>query len=327
MSNDTTCAPDAGGAKTTGREALRGFLSRYDILLAFIALVVLASFASDRFLTAQNLINIARQVSIIGTTALGATLVIITSGIDLAAGPIMVLGCMAVGLFQKYNMLLVIVLAISVGGTGGLINGLLVAKLKIPPFIATFGMSGVFAGLAYISSTGIRVVINDQRWWWVGSGQLFGFIPVPVVFYAAAAILTATVLSRTVFGTYIYGMGANETALRYSGVKVDRAKTLVYALAGMVAALAGVILAGRLREADPGLALVYTLDVIAAVVMGGTRLEGGSGSIYRTVVGTLTIGVVGNIMNLLNVSAFYQQSVKGLLIITVLALISLRRER
>lgn len=318
----------AGAAPvTTFREGLRVFLTRHDILLAFIVLVTLSSLASDRFLTVRNALNIARQVSIIGTAALGATLVIITSGIDLSVGPVMVIGCMVVGLLQGHAMLPVILAAVAVGGGCGAVNGLLVTKLRIPPFIATFGMSGVFAGLAYISSTGIRVVINDQRWWNLGSGELFGFLPVPVVFYVGAVAVTAILLSRTVFGTYLYGMGANETALRFSGVKVDRAKFAVYSLAGMVAGLAGVILAGRLREADPGLAFVYTLDVIAAVVLGGTRLEGGHGSIYRTVVGTLLTGVVSNIMNLLNVSAFYQQAAKGLLIITVLSLLALRKEK
>jgi len=318
----------AGAAPgTTFREGLRAFLTRHDILLAFIVLVTLSSFASDRFLTVRNALNIARQVSIIGTAALGATLVIITSGIDLSVGPVMVIGCMVVGLLQGHAMLPVILAAVAVGGCCGAVNGLLVTKLRIPPFIATFGMSGVFAGLAYISSTGIRVVINDQRWWNLGSGELFGFLPMPVVFYVGAVAVTAILLSRTVFGTYLYGMGANETALRFSGVNVDRAKFAVYSLAGMVAGLAGVILAGRLREADPGLAFVYTLDVIAAVVLGGTRLEGGYGSIYRTVVGTLLTGVVSNIMNLLNVSAFYQQAAKGLLIITVLSLLALRKEK
>jgi len=307
-------------------QGLKGILLKYDTVWALIALSIVAALASDRFLQLPNLINIGRQVSIIGIAAIGATLVIITAGIDLSVGPVIVLGSMVIGLLQHQPMALAIAAALAAGAACGWVNGLLVAKLRIPAFIVTFGMMGVYGGLAYITSTGIRVVIENPAWYYLGSGQLWGFVPVPLAIYLVTALLGSILLTRTVFGTYVYGMGVNETALRFAGVRVDFHKVLVYTIAGFTAGLAGIVLAGRLREADPGLVFAFTLDVIAAVVLGGTKLEGGYGNIFRTVVGSLIIGVVNNAMNLLNVSSYYQQSVKGALIILALA-VTLRRNQ
>lgn len=297
----------------------------YNTLFALIALCVGAALASDRFLQLPNLLNIGRQISIIGIAALGATYVIITSGIDLSVGPVMVIGSMVVGVCQWYPILVVVLLSLLAGMVCGAVNGFLVTQVRIPPFIATFGMSGVWGGIAYITSTGIRVVIHRSDWWFVGSGMLFRSIPFPLALYAALALGAGIALSKTAFGTLIYGLGVNETALKFAGVKTNRQKLLVYMVAGGFAAAAGVVLAGRIREADPGLAFVFTLDVIAAVVLGGTRLEGGRGGIPQTIIGTAIIGVLNNIMNLLNVSSFYQQSIKGALILVILGLMGGRK--
>ncbi|NPV30602.1 MAG: ABC transporter permease [Firmicutes bacterium] len=296
-------------------------------MIVVLFLVVIGSASSDKFLTSDNLINVLRQISIIGTAALGATFVILTSGIDLSVGPVMVLCTMFVGLFQHLPMFISIPAVLLISAVCGAINGVFVAYLRFPPFIATFATMSAFGGIAYVVSTGIRVVISERAWWTLGSGMIASWIPVPVLIFLGMAIFCWAVLQYTRFGRNTYGLGINETAVMYAGHNVARVKLGIYTVAGLLAGVAGILLAGRLREADPGLVFYYTLDCIAAVALGGTQLEGGFGGIGRTVAGALVIGLISNIMNLLNISAYYQQAIKGIIILISLAIFKRRLEQ
>jgi ribose/xylose/arabinose/galactoside ABC-type transport system permease subunit len=309
---------------TTAGSLLVQFVARYDFLIVVLFLVVLGTLCSEKFLAADNLINVLRQVSIIGTAALGATFIILTGGIDLSVGPVMIMGTMFVGIFQQWPVHVTIPLVLIITTFCGGINGALIAYLRFPSFIATFATMSAFGGIAYVVSTGIRVVITEKAWWTLGSGLIGSWLPIPVVVFLGTALCCWAILNYTRFGRNTYGLGVNETAVVYSGHNVPAIKLGIYALAGLLAGLAGVLLAGRLREADPGLVFYYTLDCIAAVALGGTQLEGGFGSIGRTVAGVLVIGLINNIMNLLNIPAYYQQAIKGVIIVASLAVFKKR---
>jgi inositol transport system permease protein len=326
----TAAAPSAGGLLT--RESIGNFVRKYLIVFIFLGMCVLLAIFSpnNSFLKPQNLINVVRQISVIGLLAIGVMLCIIALGIDLSLGS--VLGFAAVvsaSLVQQPGwkealhpgLQLPAFVAVLAGLGAGLllggVNGGLIATFKIPPFIATLGMMTMARGFAYIYSNGRPVSTLNEDFLWIGGGDILG-LPVPIVVFLTVIILTHLMLNYTRFGRHAYAIGGNETAARVSGVNLGRTKLGIYAFSGLMAGLGGVVLTARVQSATPALGMGYELDAIAAAVIGGTSFAGGIGTVWGTVVGALIIGVMNNGLDLLNVSPFYQQVVKGVIIIVAI---------
>lgn len=282
------------------------------LLLLGIALTIL----SDRFLTVNNLLNVARQISINAIISVGMTLVILTGGIDLSVGSIVALtGSITAGLLVGgQGILPAILLGMVIGSLLGLFNGVLITRAEIPPFIATLGTMTVARGLTLVYTDGRPITGMEDVFRYLGGGYIIG-IPVPVVIMVVIFAMAYVMLKKTRFGRYIYAIGGNEEAARLSGINTKKILLSVYVLGGLLAGISGIIMASRLNSAQPTAGVSFELDAIAAVVLGGTSLSGGVGTIGGTLIGALIIGVLDNGLNLLNVSSFYQQIAKGLVIL------------
>ena len=325
-------ATPAAGAGSRPHDSIRMVLSKYGIYFIFLLMLIIASFLSPAFLTPINIINIIRQMSIIGLIALGVTGVIVTGGIDLSSGSVVGAACVVAASFAQIpsrafypsmagsSVLFSIVAACGVGILAGLVNGLFVAKTGIPPFIATLGMYTAARGAAMLYTTGRPLSNLSDEYNFIGQGDFIG-IPVPILLLAFMAVITHVLYARTKFGKYIYAIGGNEQAARVSGINVGRYKILIYSYAGMLAGLAGLVVSARIGSGQPGLGVGYELDAIAAAVIGGTSLSaGGIGTIPGTIVGALIIGVLNNTLDLINVSAYWQQIIKGAIIVGAVVL-------
>ena len=307
-------------------------LARFQSFLALALMVIALSLASDNFLTVDNTMNVLRQISINLCLSLGMTLVILSGGIDLSVGSVLALaGAVAAGLLKnglalpRFNLLLqftvpgAILAGIGVGSVLGWFNGLAVTRFKLPPFVATLGMLSIARGLTMLWTGGFPVTGLGDDFGRLGTGHALG-IPMPVWISAALVALFIVVTRRTRFGRHLYAVGGNERAATLSGLAVPRIKLMVYTLGGGLAAVAGLLVTARLDSATPNAGLGYELDSIAAVVIGGTSLSGGRGSILGTVLGCLIIGVLNNGLFLLDVSPFWQQVVKGFVILAAVAI-------
>ena len=285
------------------------------IVLGLFLLLIVATFVSQRFLTFPNLLNVLRQVAIVGILAIGQTFVILTAGIDLSVGSSLGLTVVFLaGLLQNQNLLISIPLGVSAGAAIGLINGLGVAYARIPAFIMTLGMLSFARGIAFIYTGGTPIPIINDTYYYIGNGYIAG-IPIPSLILLSTLLLSIFVLNLTPFGRCVYAIGSNEDAARLSGVPTRRYKLLVYLICGLCAGIAGLVYSSQLSVGTPIAGEGYELDAIAAVVVGGTSLFGGAGSVIRTFVGTLFIGVLENILNLAGVDPFVQQLAKGALIV------------
>ncbi|TXL73844.1 ABC transporter permease [Vineibacter terrae] len=307
-------------------------------LLAFsslIALIVIFSLAAPDFLSAGNVIAILQSTSVNGVLAIAATLVIITGGIDLSVGTLMTFCAVIAGVVLTYWGLplgLGVLAAIAAGSLAGLTSGTCVAKLRIPPFIATLGMMLALKGLALVIS-GTRPIYfnNTPGFTEIAQGSLVGLVlpalPIPngVLILFLVAIMASFILQRTVLGRYTFALGSNEEAVRLSGVNTDRWKMAVYALAGGICGIAGLLIASRLNSAQPALGQGYELDAIAAVVIGGTSLSGGRGTIVGTLIGALIMSVLAFGLRLLSVPQEWQFVVTGSIIILAVYIDILRR--
>ena len=302
-----------------GRETLKK-------LGPFIALLVLAAglaVLSPDFLTVGNLLDVTRQVSINAVISFGMTLVILLGGIDLSVGSILAVSSLVAALLMRAgdSAALATSIAIVCGALMGAVNGLLVTKGRVAPFIATLGTMTLLRGLALVLCQGSPISgFPSQFFAALGGGYLARLIPLPVVWMLVLFAILWFVLDRTVFGRHVYATGGNPEAASLSGVNVDRVQILVYTLSGFTAAAAGIILTSRLDSAQPTAGAGYELDAITAVVLGGTSLSGGRGWIFGTLLGALLIGVLNNGLNLVGVSAFYQQVIKGSVILLAVLL-------
>lgn len=309
---------------TTGSAAKRRmqtFVDRYSMPLIFVVLCVVLAFSSPYFLTTRNLMDILRQTSINGILAVGMTYVILTKGIDLSVGSILAFAGICSGLIaaQGHGMFVVLSAGLLAGAALGAVNGIVVARMNVPPFVATLGMLSVARGLTYIVSDGSPVADLPDAYLALGAGSL-GPITMPILIFAAVAVLFWVVLKYTTYGRYIYAVGGNEKSARTSGIGVRKVIFSVYVVSGLLAGLAGMVLSARTTSALPQAGLSYELDAIAAVVIGGTSLSGGTGSVMGTLFGALLIGVINNGLNLLGVSSYYQQVAKGLIIVLAVLL-------
>jgi ribose/xylose/arabinose/galactoside ABC-type transport system permease subunit len=310
------------------------FAARYAAPLFLLLLIVVFAFLEPRFLHPLNLFNILRQVSIAGLIAIGMTFVILTAGIDLSVGSLLALAGLVGAYVAKGGLedrfavgasvaagnpvWLALLAALAVGIAGGALQGLTITRLRVPPFVTTLGGLTAFRGAALWFSGGGPISGFDPSYNWWGQGRI-GSVPVPVIIFLAAAIIAHFVLRHTRFGQHVYATGDNPGAAELNGVPTRRITLLVYVIVGFFTGLAGFLLSARLSSAEAVAGLGLELTVIASVVIGGTSLFGGVGSIFGTVIGALLIGVLTNGLVLLNVSSFIQQIVIGVILVAAVA--------
>ncbi|ENC6710241.1 ribose ABC transporter permease [Vibrio harveyi] len=317
MSTNTMSKPNETGSK---KLFTKEWLIEQKSLIALLFLIVVVSFLNPNFFTVDNILNILRQTSVNAIIAVGMTLVILTAGIDLSVGSVLALcGAFAASMIAlEVPVFIAVPTALFAGAALGAISGIIIAKGKVQAFIATLVTMTLLRGVTMVYTDGrpISTGFTDtaDAFAWFGTGYALG-IPVPVwlmvIVFAAAWYL----LNHTRFGRYVYALGGNESATRLSGINVDRVKIGVYAICGMLAALAGIIVTSRLSSAQPTAGMGYELDAIAAVVLGGTSLMGGKGRIMGTLIGALIIGFLNNALNLLDVSSYYQMIAKAVVIL------------
>lgn len=334
--------------KTNALGVLRGLVSRLGPVVALVMLGIYLSLASPHFLKTDNMVNITRQSSVTAIMAVGQTLVILTSGIDLSVGAIAAISASAASVMMTQRIVVLgmtigplgflwgLLVALVIGALAGALNGLIITKGRIPDFIATLGTLTIFQGIALLITGGLPVPSHitatdlkgrlPPQMIWMGAGDVLG-IPVAGLIALLIVVLGWLLLRYTVLGRSLFAVGGNKEAARVSGISIDRTKIVVYLLSGLIAAVAGFVLAGRLNSANALMAGEENLRSVAAVVIGGTNLFGGEGSVFGSLIGAVLMGELANGLNLLNVSAFWQRIVQGFVIIVVVMFDQWRRRR
>jgi ribose transport system permease protein len=305
----------------------RSKLSKFQPLIALFIVCIVLSVLSDKFLTVDNGWNVLRQISVNICISVGMTLVVLTSGIDLSVGSVLALsGAISAGLFKTgielpgadlfigFTLLGTVLAGMLTGSTLGIFNGWVITKFKVPPFVATLAMLTVARGLTMLWTKGYPISNLGSDFAFIGTGWFLG---IPVLVWIACIVVVAAIMlsTKTTFGRYVYAIGGNENAARLSGININQVKVFVYMISGLLAAVGGIMVTSRLDSAQPNAGISYELDSIAAVVIGGTSLSGGRGTILGTVLGAIIIGVLNNGLVLLDVSPFWQQVVKGFVIL------------
>lgn len=308
-------------------------------LIALVLMAVAMTVLSDNFATKDNLFNVARQISVNMCISVGMTMVILTGGIDLSVGSILAFtGAVAAGLFKNgielqglnlsigFTLFGVIWVSILVGGFLGWFNGLMITRFKVPAFVATLAMLTIARGLTMLYTKGFPITQLGDNFAYLGTGWFLG-IPMPVWISIFVVALSVFFINKTRTGRYIYAIGGNERAALLSGFNVNKVLVIVYMIAGVLSGVAGLLVTARLDSAQPNAGLSYELDSIAAVVIGGTSLSGGKGSIIGTVIGAGIIGVLNNGLVLLNVSPFWQQVIKGFVILLAVIIDKIQKKK
>ncbi|ASJ63257.1 ABC transporter permease (plasmid) [Sinorhizobium meliloti WSM1022] len=302
---------------TAAKAALVRALKQYGgIFLSLVMLCIVFSFFNPRFMTVVNFMNILQQVAVVAIAAFGMTWVILLGEIDLSVGSIIAVAGMVGAQCFAFGMGFVpaIALTLAAGALMGMLNGVLTAKLLLPSFIVTVATMGIYRGMVSLPTNGAPAMIENETWTAIGTESFLG-LPIIIWVVAVLFVINQIVLSKTSFGRRAYLTGGNREAAVYSGIKVDRLKILIFMIAGVMAAISGVLLSSRLFSAQTNAGMSYELDAIAAAVLGGTSLAGGVGTMVGTLIGALIIGVMNNGMNMLSVPYFYQLIVKGLVIL------------
>jgi len=302
--------------KKITRQSIKSFLGKYYIAIAFVIMIIAGSFLSDNFLTVTNFRNVSLQLSMAVIVAIGMLFTVISGGIDLSVGSIVALGgCMAAGFTQQGMPPIVVLLLVSVlMAAAGSVSGLLVSKGKVAPFIATLATMTIWRGAAYIYQVGQDRRIDGTDLVALITGTV-GPIPVPVIIMAVVAIIAGFILTQTSFGRSIYSVGGNREAARLSGINVGLSLTMVYVISAVLSSLSGIILTSRLALGTALVGQGYELDAIAAVVIGGASMSGGTGTVTNTILGAFIIGFLNNILNLMGVAAYPQMIIKGVIIV------------
>jgi len=302
----------------------------YGVVIGFILLCVVISFAAPAFASQKNILNLLRQSSIIGIIATGMTFVIISGNFDISVGAVAAFsGAVAMKLITMaggFPVIIAVIMALLISAVVGLINGIAVAKINIPSLIATMAMVGVVKGAMLMLTGGYPITQTVAALDTLGNGYLLG-IPIPVIIFAATVVIAFIVLEKTRFGRYVYSVGGNEEASKLNGINVDANKIKVFVINAVLAALAGIVLVGRMGTASPSAGDGYDMDAIASVVIGGTSVAGGLGSVLKTVIGVLLMSVINNSFNLLGVDMYFQYIFKGLIILVAVGADSYSKKR
>ncbi len=288
------------------------------IILSLLVLCVALTFATEYFLTTKNILNVLLQISTNGMIAFGMTYVILLGGIDLSVGSVVALsGTISMALMARNNWPLVpaLLVGLGLGLAVGIINGLLVTKVGMPAFIVTLAMMNITRGLALVMTSGKPIYVQDERLLIIGNGKFMGVIPLQVIYMLIMFLILFCILNYTRYGKHLYATGGNIEAARFSGIDVDLVRIIAYVISGLVSGIAGVMTAARLYSALPTMGEGAEMDAIASVVLGGTMMTGGSGTLGGTLIGALIIGVMNNGLNLLGVNSYWQDVAKGFIII------------
>lgn len=328
MPSETLVTPAAARPPALNR-AGRLFIRQYGgILAGLLAVIIVFSCLSPKFLSVNNGVNILLQTSITAIAAFGMTYVLLLADVDLSAGSVLALvgTVSALGVNRGLPLVAVLPLALLVAALLGAANGAMSAVFDLPAFVVTLATLGIYRGVTYILTGGIPITVTDDSFLAIGNGDAFG-IPNPIWILLVLLVLNHFILSKTVFGRRVYFAGGNREAALYSGINVVRVKIFVFIVMGLMAGISGIITTSRLYSAQPNAGIGAELDAIAAAVLGGTGLSGGYGTIFGTLIGALTIGVINNGMNLLSVPYFYQLIVKGIVILVAVYMDVLNKKR
>ena len=304
--------------------------SNLGILIGLLIMCIGLTFISDSFATSTNIFNVLRQISVNVFLACGMTMVILIGGIDLSVGSVIAIsGCLCAGLITNNGIPsgLAIILAIIIGTLVGAVNGLIIANTKIPPFIVTLAMMNIGRGFARIYTNATTILVNDELFIWIGSGKIFGEIPVQLLFMVVVVIITGLILNKTKFGRNIYAVGDNQQAAVYSGINSKKVIFLVFTLSGLLAACAGILSAARTFSGQFNVGDGAEMDAISAVVLGGTSMTGGVGRISGTLIGCLVIGILNNGMNLMGIDSSWQYVVKGIVVLLAVYIDYIKKEK
>lgn len=298
------------------------FLYRFSRVFALVLLVTLLALVSPAFLTKTNGLNVLRQASLAAILALGETIVILTAGIDLSIGAVLTTSGIVAASVLKIEGLPIwvgVLAGVGFGALVGFMNGVMVAIVRLPPFIATYGTMWIASGLSVVFLRGYIIYDFDERFRFIGKGYLFG-IPMPIIIMAGVFLILYFVMHKTTFGRSIYALGANKEAARLSGIQIEKTLIIAYTLSGLCAGMTGLLFVARLNAAEAGLGESLLLPVIAGIVLGGTSLYGGEGGVAGTLIGTLIMTIVVNGMNLLGISSVWQATVQGAIIVIAVLL-------
>ena len=304
--------------------------SNLGILIGLLIMCIGLTFISDSFATSTNIFNVLRQISVNVFLACGMTMVILIGGIDLSVGSVIAIsGCLCAGLITNNGIPsgLAIILAIIIGTLVGAVNGLIIANTKIPPFIVTLAMMNIGRGFARIYTNATTILVNDELFIWIGSGKIFGEIPVQLLLMVVVVIMTGLILNKTKFGRNIYAVGDNQQAAVYSGINSKKVIFLVFTLSGLFAACAGILSAARTFSGQFNVGDGAEMDAISAVVLGGTSMTGGVGRISGTLIGCLVIGILNNGMNLMGIDSSWQYVVKGIVVLLAVYIDYIKKEK
>lgn len=320
--------------KKTGAWSDNGFVQlvrgNLGILIGLVLMCAALSVITDSFATSQNIFNVMRQISVNVFLACGMTMVILIGGIDLSVGSIIAIsGCLCAGLITNNGIPagLAILISVLIGTGVGAVNGFIVANTKIPPFIVTLAMMNIGRGFARIYTKATTILVDNDLFIWIGSGKIFGNIPVQILFMLAVVVITALLLNKTRFGRNIYAVGDNIQAAIYSGINAKKITFLVFTLSGLFAACAGILSAARTFSGQFNVGDGAEMDAISAVVLGGTSMTGGIGTIGGTIIGCFVIGILNNGMNLLGIDSSWQYVVKGLVVLLAVYIDYIKKEK
>lgn len=298
------------------------------LYIVMIGIIIFFAIKSPYFLTIRNILNMLIAVSVIGITAPTMTMALVCRGADLTAGSIMAMSaCICSLLVESYSCpwYLAIGASLLVGLIVGLVNGAIITKLNIPPMVVTLGMMSMVRGIAFIITGGLSIYASDRSLTWFGVGRIGGVFPVAVLIMLVSFVVYAFITKKTVFGRNIYAVGGNSTASRLAGINTKRVIATVFILNGLMASISGIVMLGITSTALPSAAESYALDTVTAVLLGGTALDGGEGSVVRTFLGLLIIGLINNGMALLNVPSFWQTFAKGALLLLAVVFDRMRK--
>lgn len=328
-------------------------LDKYSSVIVLLVMIILASLISDAFFAASNILNVLRQVAANGILSIGLLMVIITGGIDISIGSVVGITSVlfaalydpesAVGPFQGLvrilsklvpgggaGLVIAILILMIFGGIWGLFNGIVICKAKVQPFIMTIGTLTLYRGVALLISNGKPIYMSSEtaeKVQFLGDGRIIFGIPTQVLVLVIVGLIMAFLLNRTIFGRYIKAIGGNQESARVAGINVDKYKTWAYILCGVLASVSGIILTARTTTGDPTLGESFEMNAIAACVIGGAKLTGGVGTIGGTIIGAIIIGIINNILNLANISTYYQYVVRGGIIILAVVFNSMERKK